>query len=57
MNEWRIMDMRELQAILNALIDFYNKNLIGAVIRLFGDNGCIIRFLEHFLINALDFVK
>jgi len=57
MNNGRFFIMLELQAILNALIDFYNKNLVGAVIRLVGDNAGIIRFLEHFLIKALDFVK
>jgi len=50
-------DMKELQAILNALIDFYNTNIIGWLIKLVGDNDGIIRFLESLVLKALDFVK
>ena len=49
--------MKELQAIVNALIDFYNKNIIGTFIKLVGDNAGIVRFLECFLFQAIDFVK
>jgi len=49
--------MKELQAIFNALIDFYNTNIIGWLIKLVGDNDGIVRFLENFILKALDFVK
>lgn len=49
--------MKELQAIVNAIIDFYNVNVIGTLIKIVGENAGIIRFLEHFLLQAIDFVK
>jgi hypothetical protein len=49
--------MKEIQAIINAFIEFYNKNIIGSLVSFVGNNAGIANFLKQLMIDLVDVVK